>query len=141
MKKFKVVFTAVILTLVISSFSFANSPAKKNFHLSEKSIENLIAGISSDNMGLKISSAYMLGEYQCNKAVLPLLKILKSDDREEARIAAAVALYKIDDSRGLFAVKQAVRFDSSERVKKICSLLYSEHSKPNRVKYETLALN
>jgi HEAT repeat protein len=139
MKNLRFFFAVTLAVLFISTAVFASTPVKKQKQLSENAVENLIAGMNSENFGLQMSSAYMLGEYKCQKAVLPLLKVLKSDVREEARITAALALYKIDDSRGIFAVKQAIRFDDSERVKKICSLLYQEHSRPGREQYETLA--
>ncbi len=128
MKIFKIFLVVFFSLLLLGSTSFA----AKNIdsRITDKVMENLMEGINSDNLGLKLSATYYLGEYACCKAVIPLLKILKSDDREEARIAAALALYKINDDRGIFAVKQAIRFDDSERVKKLCALFYCEHSKP-----------
>ena len=66
-------------------------------------------GINSGNQGLRMSSAYFLGEFKCDEAVIPLMKILKSDDNEESRIMSALSLLKIGDSRGIFAIKQAIQ--------------------------------
>ncbi len=114
-----------ILLLVLflaSTTTFAGSDKTKD-ELIEK---NLIAGLQSDNLGLKTSSAYFLGEYGSTKCVNSLLKVLKSGNTEEERISAAVSLYKIDSEKGLFAIKQRVKFDDSERVKRICSILYQQ---------------
>ena len=43
--------------------------------------QNLLIGLESDNQGVKESSAYMLGEIKSAKAVVPLMKMLRSDDR------------------------------------------------------------
>lgn len=128
MKMFRIFLAVFISFILLGSTSFA----AKNIdsRVTDKVMENLLEGINSDNLGLKLSATYYLGEYACCKAVIPLLKILKSDTREEARIAAALALFKINDDRGIFAVKQAIRFDNSERVKKLCALFYGEHSRP-----------
>ena len=62
-----------------------------------------------------------------DEAVIPLMKILKNDENEEARIMAALSLLKIKDSRGIFAIKQAIQFDESERVRKMCSIFYQDY--------------
>jgi hypothetical protein len=86
---------------------------------------NLLIGLSSDNLGLRTSSAQMLGDILSQKAVFPLMSMLKDDKHEEARIVAALALSKIGSPVGMFAVKQATRFDESERVRKMCSNFYN----------------
>jgi hypothetical protein len=40
------------------------------------------------------------------------------------RIIAALSLYKIGDSRGIFAIRQAIKFDESKRVSKLCDKFY-----------------
>jgi HEAT repeat protein len=89
--------------------------------------QNLLIGIESDNQGLKESSAYLLGEIKSAKAVVPLMKMLRSDDQESARIVAALALCRIGDARGIYAVKRATQFDSSERVAQRCAWFYNEY--------------
>lgn len=129
----------IVLLVLFSTVSFGKYIPLEKRSITNESIENYLEGLKSDNLGLKTSSAYFLGEYCCEKSVIPLLQVLKSDSREEARIAAALALYKIDDARGLFAVKQAVKFDDSERVKRICSLLYKAYTHPVEEYTDTLA--
>jgi len=82
-------------------------------------------------LGLKISSAYFLGEIKSNKAVIPLMRILKSSSLEEERVIAALSLSKIQTEKGMFAVKQSIRFDDSERVKRLCDLFYKDYKHQN----------
>jgi HEAT repeat protein len=117
----------LLAVLLLSTVTFAGSDKTKN-ELTEK---NLIAGLQSDNLGLKTSSAYFLGEYGSTKSVNSLLKVLKSGDTEEERISAAVSLYKIDSEKGLFAIKQRAKFDDSERVRRLCSMLYQQSLQMN----------
>ncbi len=86
--------------------------------------KSLLLGVESENLGLQSSAAYMLGETRCDEAVIPLLKILHNSPYEEMRIMAALSLYKIGDSRGIFAVRQAIKFDESKRVSKLCNKFY-----------------
>ena len=66
----------------------------------------------------------MLGELKISQAVIPLMKILKDPNNEELKIAAALALYKIEDGRGIYAIKKSIQFEQNERVRKICDLFY-----------------
>lgn len=120
---------AVLLSLNFALVAKGNSTVK-NFENSEKS---LLSAIDSENMGLSVSSIQVLGELNSVKAVLPLLKVLHTNDSEEARIAASVSLYKIGDSRGIYAVKMASKYDSSKRVRKICEKVYSQYLRENKV--------
>jgi hypothetical protein len=115
----------LIVIFSISSFGFIMpAPAKNKIINRDLVISNLINGVNSGNQGLRMSSTYFLGEMKSDEAVIPLMRILKSDENEEERIMAALSLSKIGDSRGIFAIKQAITFDNSERVKKLCSIFY-----------------
>ncbi|MFZ0453435.1 MAG: HEAT repeat domain-containing protein [Ignavibacteriaceae bacterium] len=93
--------------------------------ISDESVDlNYLEGVKAENIGLKISSSYYLGERKSRKAVIPLMSILKSDKSPEARVMAALSLFKIGDERGIFAIKQAVKFDDNEWVKKMCNIFY-----------------
>lgn len=122
--KFSILLGVILLLFSSSSFSLS---ANKNAEMEKGTVESLLEGISSDNRGLKTSSAFLLGEFELNEGVIPLMRILKSDPDEDARIMAALSLIKIKDGRGLFAVKQAERFDESERVRKLCRKFFNNH--------------
>lgn len=92
---------------------------------------NLLAGIQSDNFGLRTSSAMMLGDIQSAQALFPLMHMLKHETDERARIVAALSLYKIGDPVGIYAIKQSARLDESARVRKLCTLFYQEYKKNN----------
>ncbi len=127
MKKLSVFFSVVLLLMLFSTSCYSKEISKtKNEEIKKKELiaQNLLNGINSDNLGLKTCSTYLIGEFCCDKAVIPLLRILHNDKFEESRILAALALYKIGDSRGIFAIKQAVKFDESDRVRRMCDKFY-----------------
>ncbi len=116
--------TAVlVLFFTVSVFAKSNVNVKTTYNkaLAEAS---LLEGISSQNQGLSLSSANMLGEIKSSNAVIPLMKILRNSDNEASRITAAQALIKIGDARGVFAVKKAAEFDDSQRVRSLCAKFY-----------------
>lgn len=122
----------ILVLISLSSFSaFAgNNHGNK---VKDATVASLIMGINSDNYGLRTSSALMLGELKCEQGVIPLLRMLKSEEREDARIAAALALLKIGNTKGIFAIKQAIRFDQSERVRRLCTHFYNSYIEKSSV--------
>jgi hypothetical protein len=123
--------TLTILLLIIISITTTDISAKPKLKakITDNTVASLLEGLNSENLGLKSSSAYMIGELQLSKALIPLLKILHEDENDEMRIAAALALYKIGSPIAIQAVKQSIRFDDSERVSKLCANFYSEYLK------------
>lgn len=121
---------AVDLLALVSLFNcseenFAQSASEGMKDLSENTIASLIQGLKSDNDGLQSSSAYWLGEFGINDAVIPLQSVLRNDESEPVRISAALALFKIGTSRAIYSVKQAGKYDESERVRRLSSVFYS----------------
>ena len=89
-------------------------------------VENLLVGLKSHNEGLKLSSLFYLGNYDTENSVIELMRTLKDDSKEEARITAALSLFKLGDARGIYAVKRAAVYDESARVRKMCDNYYRE---------------
>lgn len=122
-----ILYVSVLILLFSTSFIAKDLP-KNHVKLNSQNIEKtLLVGLESGNLGLSISSAQTLGELKSSKAVIPLLRILHNSTNESSRIAAALSLYKIGDGRGIRAIKQAAKFDKSERVRNLCSKFYAEY--------------
>jgi len=126
MKKFTA-FVLIAPFLVSTSTAFAGP--RTNNKINDNTIQTLIIGLNSENIGLKSSSAYMIGELQITEGIIPLLRMLHNEKNEDLRISAALALYKIGSPTSIYAVKQAIRFDESERVSKHCADFYQEYQK------------
>jgi hypothetical protein len=118
----------VITLILLTGESFAGRLTKKDSAIM-RGEKNLLIGLNTDNYGLKSSAAQILGDIKSNKAVIPLMRILKSSDDENLRIIAAHSLYKIQSPMGMFAVRQAIRFDESARVRKMCLNFYLDSGK------------
>jgi len=86
---------------------------------------NLLKGIKSDNVGLQTSSAYFLGEMKSDRAMIPLLRLVTNGKTEEARIIAALSLYKIKSKIGMYRLKKlSETYEESELVRKVFDRLY-----------------
>jgi len=139
--KSKTVLFAVSLILFLSFQIFPQEIADQKTKAKEDCIKTLLEGISTENQGLKAGCAYMLGELSCDRGVVTLLDILHNNKSEELRILAALSLYKIGDSRGIYAIKQAIRFDDSERVSRLCETFYKAYLQEDGFPEVEVALN
>jgi|OpeIllAssembly_1097287.scaffolds.fasta_scaffold800264_1 HEAT repeat protein len=119
----------VILMLAVSLTAVANEGVEKSNAqpaFKKEAVEaNLLTGVQSANFGLRTSAAAMLGDLKSSQAVIPLMRMLRTESDERARVVAALALYKIGDPVGIYAVKMTGVLDDNARVRKLCALFYS----------------
>jgi HEAT repeat protein len=97
--------------------------------------DNLLFGLLANNTGLQRSCALMLGKIQSYKAVIPLMAVFSYNSDENVRIAAAWALCKIGDVRGVNAVKRAIKYDECPRVQAICALYYTNYERKEKFSF------
>lgn len=126
-----------IVALMLASTAVAGEAAEAPI-VSAQAEQNLLIGLASDNLGLQESAAYLLGEMNSDRAVIPLMQMLRSD-RESARIVAALALCRIGDARGVYAVKRASTFDESAQVRQRCAWFYEQYVAPGSFAFRTEA--
>jgi HEAT repeat protein len=123
-----IIVTAVLVALLLTTSSIAGEKKIANSNLDYNKVEQtLLEGLASENLGLKVSSAYMLGEIKSENAVIPLTKILREGEDERARLAAALSLIKIGTNRSVYVVKQGERFNDLAKVRAMCEHLYNTH--------------
>jgi HEAT repeat protein len=130
MKTTVAILAAVALMVMTASVAMASDDAKGLSPTQyARAEENLLRGIASDNLGVVEGSADMLGELKSTKAVVPLMNLLRDGNQESTRIVAALALCRIGDARGLYAVKRAAQFDGNERVGQRFAFFYNSYAK------------
>jgi hypothetical protein len=89
--------------------------------------DNYLAGLESDNRGLKVSCAFFLGDAGSEKSVIPLMKMLsESEDRGE-KFVAAWSLLKIGDERGVYRVKMEAEKSDCNQLRCILDYLYKDY--------------
>ena len=121
--KSRIALFAVSLLLLLSFQILPQEIAVQNTS-KDACVKTLLEGLQTENRGLKAGCTYMLGELCCDRGVITLLDILHNSSSEELRILAALSLYKIGDSRGIFAIKQSIKYDESDRVSRLCEKFY-----------------
>jgi HEAT repeats len=125
----------ILLALILNAAAFGLMGGTNESTVNESTVKSLLVGLKSENLGLKTGSAYMIGELKLTEAIIPLMKLLREDESEKVRISAALALYKIGTPMSIYAVKQASKYDSSERVVKLAYGFYNEFLR-NKMSYD-----
>ncbi|HTY60616.1 MAG TPA: HEAT repeat domain-containing protein [Bacteroidota bacterium] len=87
----------------------------------------LLDDVRCDDCQKRDNAMFDLGELRSEKAVIPLMAVLHSDADETSRIVAALALCRIGDARGTYAVKRAAKFDDSEKVRTLSAWFYNTY--------------
>lgn len=136
------------LMVVLFSLSFLLTALAQDvkFSAEKKSliVDNLTIGIKYDNSGLNASSADVLFNLinekylessDASRTLIPLLRLLDKSHNEEVRIAAALALYKLGNSIGIFRLKCVAKSDDNEKLRTICKNLYYTYHKLNGSEY------
>ena len=142
LNKLHIVFTLIVIVLS-TSLVFALEPVKpakanstntyNDFTVfSEEEYDqietNMLIGIKSNNTGLQTSCAYFLGEMKSDIAMIPLLKLVTNGETEEARIIAALSLYKIQSKIGMYRLKYLAESDESELARNVFDRLYKVYA-------------
>ena len=127
------IFALVAMLAAVTVTGFAGDNDKLPYD-KDQAERNLLVGLASDNLGLRESCAFMLGEIGSQKAVVPLMAMLH-DGVESSRVVAALALTRIGDARGIYAVKQAAKFDESQRVQKLAAWYYNQYAVPGSFEF------
>jgi HEAT repeat protein len=107
-------------------------------------VDNLAVGLKSDNQGLRISSAVVVREVidkaliapeDFSATLIPLLRMLDYGKTAQERIAAAVALYSLNNDIGIYRLRGSARFDNNEKVRTISKNLYYSYHTLNHSTY------
>ena len=139
MKTLMIVFFALLAVQTLSA-QVSGFPDEKKSAI----VDNLTVGIKSEISGLQTSSALVLYDLinesylesgDASKTLIPLLRLLNNGKTDEERIAAAVALYQLDNLIGIHRLRGVAVFDSNERVAKICKNLYYTYHKLHGTEY------
>ena len=136
MKKYlKHMITVLLFAIFIVNNGFAKDPTTTDPRFTEEKLKriekNLVLAIESSSPSLQASAALVLKqvktnvpEYGFTSAIIPLMRILKDEQREtNVRIAAALSLQDLKSERGDFAIQRTAQFADNVRLKHICSWL------------------
>jgi len=129
MKPKSIISSIVFIVLLFTTTAFSQGSKLSDDELKHQIVcKNPLKGLQSADEDIRLDCAFALGKSKCDKAVIPLMKLLREDPSEAVRIVAAQSLIEIGDARGVFLVGRSAKFNDSERVRNLCDKFYSYHS-------------
>jgi len=137
MKKLLFLWLSLSFIVAIATISFAQADKEISTPSKYEAIEaNYLTGLNSDNQGLKVSSAYFLGNIKSSRAVIPLMKMFRTEKNNGAKLVAAWSLLKIGDSRGVFLVKRESEIGNCDGINCMLHQLYKDYCLKTKGKVE-----
>ena len=121
------ILSAVLLAVFLSGSGFAQKNSIKDVTPNKHALENLVAGIHSDNTGLKRSAIYFAGKYRIAESEEALIDQLKEENDPSTRILIALVLYEMGSEEGLLEVKELSMKDEDARVRRMATQIYNEY--------------
>jgi hypothetical protein len=119
--------TAILLAAALTGSVFAQKNSIKDVTTNKYALQNLVAGIHSDNTGLKRSSIYFAGKYRIAETEDVLIAQLKEEKVPSTRILIALVLYEMGSEVGLIEVKKLSMNDKDAKVRRMTTQIYNEY--------------
>lgn len=125
--KARVLLTAVLLAAVLMGNGVAQKNSITDVTANKHALENLVAGIHSDNTGVKRSSIYFAGKYRIAEAEDALIAQLNDETDPSTRILIALVLYEMGSEVGLMEVQKLSLNDRDAKVRRMATQIYNEY--------------
>jgi HEAT repeat protein len=119
--------TAVLLAAVLTGSVYSQSNSIKDITAHKYALVNLIAGIHSENDGVRRNSIYFAGYYKIAETEEALIAQLKMEKDPSTRILIALVLYELGSEEGLSEVKVLSMKDKDAKVRRMATKIYNEY--------------
>lgn len=107
----------ILIAILAVSFGAAALPNEiKKTTKWEKAKQSYIELLNDKNPGVKASAANLIRKYNISEATEALGEVLKCDNCETVKIAAALALIRVAGNDGLRIIKEASKDEENEMV-------------------------
>ena len=120
-------FFAVVIFLIFVSSLHAQNNSIKDVTSNKYALQNLLAGIQSENEGVQRSSIYFAGKYRIAESESALIEQLNKEENPSTRILIALVLFEMGSMEGLEAVRKLALNDVEPKVRRMSTHIYNEH--------------
>ncbi|MDZ7623802.1 MAG: hypothetical protein U5J96_05065 [Ignavibacteriaceae bacterium] len=129
MTTYKTFLTAVLLVAVLTGSGYTQSNSIKDITAHKYALENLIAGIHSENDGVRRNSIYFAGYYKIAETEEALNSSAKEGRKMRVckNINSSLVLYEMGSEKGLLEVKDLSMKDKDAKVRRMATQIYSEY--------------
>jgi len=122
-----IILTVTFLAALFLSSVNAQTQSINEITSNKYALKNLVAGIHSDNLGVKRSSVYFAGKYKIAETEDELISQLKQEEDPSTRILIALVLFEMGSEEGLNEVKDISMNDEDSKVRRITTQIYNDY--------------
>jgi len=122
-----ILLTVTFLAALFLSSINAQTQSINEITSNKYALENLVAGIHSDNLGVKRSSIYFAGKYKIAETEDELINQLKEEEDPSTRILIALVLFEMGSEEGLNEVKDLSMNDENAKVRRMATQIYNDY--------------
>jgi hypothetical protein len=119
--------TVTLAATLLIGAGFAQKNSTIQVTNNKYALENLVAGIHSENDGVKRSSIYLSGYYRITEAEDALIDQLSVEKNASTRILISLVLYELGSEKGMQEVKNVSVNDGDAKVRRMASQIYNEY--------------
>ncbi len=129
MKITKLAVLVLFAAAILGSNTAAFADGSEHRALTKLEEFNYLVGLGSDNVGLKKSCIYFIGQYKIESAVDLLVEELKKSNDPEVKILAAMSLYMIGNEKGINAIYKFGVTSPNDKVKEALLTIHDEYQR------------
>lgn len=123
-KLYFLVVAILFVALAFNTFGQTKSVAELTDH--KYAVQNLIAGIHSDNLGVRESAIYFVGEYRFAELEKELIKQLRVENNSDIKVLIGLALFRLNSEKGMSELQRIMLNDKDQRVVRMSKAIYNE---------------
>jgi len=117
--------TLAATLLIGAGFAQKNSSIDLTAH--KYAMQNLVAGIHSDNDGVRRSSIYLAGYYRITETEDALIDQLAVEKNTSTKILISLVLFELGSEKGMQEVKNISEIDGDAKVRRMATQIYNEY--------------
>lgn len=126
-RNFPIISVLLLSAMLITTTAVAQKTSINKITQNKYALQNLIAGIHSENDGVKRSAVYLAGKYKIAEVEMELIDQLREEKDARTRILIALVLYEMGSTEGLLEVQKLAHSDIDSRVKRMATHIYNEY--------------
>lgn len=116
-----------VLFFFLITDSFAQNKKISELVKNKFAFENVIAGIHSENEGVRESVIYFVGEYRFIDTENDLIKQLKMEKKSDIKVLIGLALFRMNSDKGMNELQKLASVDENPRVRRMSQAIYNEY--------------